>query len=259
MCKLSETSEWWTSLGASHDERIITAIARSKARARARCNAMARCSAEFCTLTDAELGENFWSPRMPDDDCWREQIPAVSGPACVCVRTELFRQESVGRRVFFDFCGSFRDLARDSCIKACNLRERRSVKIHTCFRQWHDSARCTYEHTRFQSISPDQVWYLFLPSLMRTLRLHGSRKRFTAYDTESYHFITKPNKTSFQFGRRGEVTTPSKPKLPPLSSPSSSLNRCRRQHAVSWVVSSLIWAASHPRSLSLVCCISSRA
>ena len=44
----------------------------------------------------------------------------------VCARTELFRQESVGRRVFFDFCGSFLDLVRESCIKGCNLRERRS-------------------------------------------------------------------------------------------------------------------------------------
>ena len=24
---------------------------------------------------------------------------------------------------------------------------------HTCCRQWHDSARCTYEHSRFQSCS----------------------------------------------------------------------------------------------------------
>ena len=52
--KLSETSEWWTSLSTSHDERTMTAIARSKARAR--CNAMARCSATFCELTDAKFG-----------------------------------------------------------------------------------------------------------------------------------------------------------------------------------------------------------
>ena len=54
MCQLSETSEWWTSLGTSNDERIMTAIARSKARAR--CNAMAKCSAKFCELTDAKFG-----------------------------------------------------------------------------------------------------------------------------------------------------------------------------------------------------------
>ena len=154
---LSETSEWWTSLGTSHDERIMTAIAISKARAR--CHAMARCSAQFCELTDAKFGfgDNFYSPRMRDGDSWREQIPAVPGPACVCARTELFRQESVGRRIFFDFCGSFRDLARESCIKGCNLRVRESVKIHTCCRQGHDSARCPCDHSGFQSISPDQV------------------------------------------------------------------------------------------------------
>ena len=141
MCTLSETSEWWTSLGTSDDERIMTAIAIS--------HAMARCSAQFCELTDAKFGfgDNFYSPRMRD----------VPGPACVCARTELFRQESVGRRIFFDFCGSFRDLARESCIKGCNLRVRESVKIHTCCRQGHDSARCPCDHSGFQSISPDQV------------------------------------------------------------------------------------------------------
>ena len=63
----------------------------------------------------------------------------------MCARTELFRQESVGRRVFFDFVDPSLNpvsllnvssaLAHESCIKGCNLRERRSVKIHTCCRQ----------------------------------------------------------------------------------------------------------------------------
>ena len=54
----------------------------------------------------------------------------------LCLYIELFGQESVGRTdEFFDVCGSFRDLARESCIKGCNLRERRSVEIHTCCRQ----------------------------------------------------------------------------------------------------------------------------
>ena len=44
MCWLSETCERRTSSSISHDERIKTAIARSKARAR--CNAMARCNAK---------------------------------------------------------------------------------------------------------------------------------------------------------------------------------------------------------------------
>ena len=46
-------------MSTSHDERIMTAIARCKARAR--CNATPRCSANFCELTDAkfEVGEYF--------------------------------------------------------------------------------------------------------------------------------------------------------------------------------------------------------
>ena len=43
MCKLSEASGRWTSLDTSHDEWIMTAMARSKARAM--CKAMAMCSA----------------------------------------------------------------------------------------------------------------------------------------------------------------------------------------------------------------------
>ena len=45
MCKLSETSEWWTSLSASHDARIMSAIARSKAKARSK--AMANTTRNF--------------------------------------------------------------------------------------------------------------------------------------------------------------------------------------------------------------------
>ena len=60
--KLSETGERWTSLSTSHDERIMTAIARNYARAR--CKAVAKCSAEFCELTDAKfrIGDSLQSP-----------------------------------------------------------------------------------------------------------------------------------------------------------------------------------------------------
>ena len=57
MCKLSETSERWTSLGTSHDERIMTAMARSKSMTT--WNAMANCNEKFCEHSDAERGENF--------------------------------------------------------------------------------------------------------------------------------------------------------------------------------------------------------
>ena len=68
MCKLNETSEWWTSLSTSHDERIMTGIARSKASAR--CKAMSKCNAKFCELCNAKFGAGdiFWSPKMRDDD-----------------------------------------------------------------------------------------------------------------------------------------------------------------------------------------------
>ena len=42
------------------DERIMTAIARSKARAR--CKAMAKCNAKICELADSKVGDNFQSP-----------------------------------------------------------------------------------------------------------------------------------------------------------------------------------------------------
>ena len=49
-------------MSTSHDERIMTAIARSKTRAR--CKAMARCNAKFGELTDAKfgVGDDFQSP-----------------------------------------------------------------------------------------------------------------------------------------------------------------------------------------------------
>ena len=48
--------------------------------------------------------------------------------------------------------------AHESCIKRCSPRERRSDKIRTCCRQWHDSARCTYLHSCFQSHSPGHLF-----------------------------------------------------------------------------------------------------
>ena len=55
------------------------------------------------------------------------------------------------------------------------------VEIHTCCRQWHDSAQCTYEHSCLQSLSPDQVWGPSIVSVLiirhwRALRMNVSRK-----------------------------------------------------------------------------------
>ena len=60
---------------------------------------------------------------MRDDD--RVRADAFSGrlwlytPRCI----ELFRQESVGRCVFFDFCGSFRVLLTSLTLKVQSSRE----------------------------------------------------------------------------------------------------------------------------------------
>ena len=85
---------------------------------------MVKCNANFCELTDAkfEAGEDFRANK-----CAMMTESRRFFRTRLCLYIESFRQESVGRRVFFDFCGSFRDLARESCIKGCNLRERRSV------------------------------------------------------------------------------------------------------------------------------------
>ena len=38
MCKLSETSERWTSLSASHDERIMTPMAKKQSKGKVQRN-----------------------------------------------------------------------------------------------------------------------------------------------------------------------------------------------------------------------------
>ena len=58
---------------------------------------MARWSAKICELTDAkvEFGENFQGAheRAMMTAGERAHTCGISGPACVCARTELFRQE----------------------------------------------------------------------------------------------------------------------------------------------------------------------
>ena len=46
-------------------------------------------------------------------------------------------------------------------------------------------------HTQSCSLSPDQVMYLSLSSDTDAHSVNGSRKRFTAYDTQSFYFITE--------------------------------------------------------------------
>ena len=61
------------------------------------------------------------------------------------------------------------------------------IGIHTCCRQWHDNARCTYIHSCFQSLGLDHVQYLSL-SDTDAHSVNGSRKRFTAFHTQSNYF-----------------------------------------------------------------------
>ena len=80
----------------------MTAIAILRSKARARCRAIGKCNAKISTMTDAELGDNFQSPEMRDDD--REDRRVFLGPS-LCWYIELF-----------EFCGSFRDFVHESCI-----------------------------------------------------------------------------------------------------------------------------------------------
>ena len=70
-----ETSEWWTSLSTSHDERIMTAIARS--------NARTRCHAKICDLADAKFGWLAITFRAHESAMTAD---AFSGPSCVCTK-----------------------------------------------------------------------------------------------------------------------------------------------------------------------------
>ena len=56
MCKLSEAREGWTSLSTSHDERIMTAIARQS---KSKVQSNAKSSAKFYELASSKAGDNF--------------------------------------------------------------------------------------------------------------------------------------------------------------------------------------------------------
>ena len=107
MCKLSETSERWTSLSTSHGERIMTAIARSKA--------MARCSAKFVN-TDCPpcLVRTFSAHEcatMREQTLFQDQAVVVHASMLICLDRKQFGD------VLSQFSGSFRDSAHESCIK----------------------------------------------------------------------------------------------------------------------------------------------
>ena len=136
----------------SHDERVMTAIARSKARTR--CNAMARCNAKFCELTDAkfEAGEYFraheraMTERADTSGITTRLRLNTSRPLrhselvemqwTELGHSELFGQESVARRAFsVSLLNDISAFCSRGVHQSCNPRERRTVEIHTCCRQ----------------------------------------------------------------------------------------------------------------------------
>ena len=153
MCKLSETSEWWTSLSTSHDERNMTAIARSKARAR--CKAMANAKRYFVNLLTPCLDFTI-TFRAHKCAMMTERADAFSGPGCCWTRLDALNcldknQLAEMTSSVFECCESFRFCSRVLQHQSCNPRERKSVKIHTCCRQWqtvHDV------HTNTVAFSP---------------------------------------------------------------------------------------------------------
>ena len=145
------------------DERIITAIARNKARAR--WNATARCIAKFWTVIDAKLGDNFQSPEcaMMTE---RADVFFFSGPR-LCWYSELF-----------EIFGSFRDLAPESCIKGEN--HSRGGVLKSTLVVDNDSV-----HTQ-HAFSLIVLTICSHSSLMRTLR-NGSRKHPRQLVTQSHN------------------------------------------------------------------------
>ena len=102
MCKLSETSERWTSLSTSHDERIMTVIAKQS---KGKVHSNGKCNAKFCELAGSKAGDNSQS------EC---AMMTESADACFSgPRLCLYIQ-------FFEFCESFLDSPRESCIKGAN-------------------------------------------------------------------------------------------------------------------------------------------
>ena len=105
MCKLREAHEWWTSLSTSHDERIMTAIVKQKQGQGAK--QWQKAARIFMNWPAPKLAITF---RAHECATMTERADACfSGPR-LCWYIELFEF----------FCGSFRDLAHESCIEGAN-------------------------------------------------------------------------------------------------------------------------------------------
>ena len=97
---------------------------------------------------------------------------------------ELFGQETVSRRAFsvqWILPLLLTSLASNGAVHVRGGVIKSTLVFDT---------RCTYEHSRFQSLSPDQVQYLSLSSDTDAHSVNGSRNRFMSYDTQSFSFIS---------------------------------------------------------------------
>ena len=142
MCQLSETSEWWTSLSTSYDKWIMTAIARSRARA--------SCNAKVCELTGGkfEAGEYFRAHKYA---MMTERADAFSGPGCVCTLNCLDKNqlaELTSSLISVDPSA----FAHESCIEGA-IRARGGVLKSTLVVD--NDRQCTM-YTRTQSPSVPQ-------------------------------------------------------------------------------------------------------
>ena len=161
--------------GTSHDERIMTAISKARARARQEQHS----NSTFCELTDAkwEIGAELLNAQK---GCARmiERADALSGPCCACTQpwwslrhsgmvkmqlirlgnVELYRPESAGRRACCVLCPVLLPrLTRESCMEKVQLAREEECSNSDMFSTMTRS--CTlYIPAQLPSVHrPDQV------------------------------------------------------------------------------------------------------
>ena len=182
MYKLSETKGRWTSLRQCsrwlhHDgNKQSKCNARTRSKSRARRNMKLR---EDWLI--ALLGEQLLEPNQEPNDAWgwRRGSRRFSGPGCdgTWAASTLWSLNALSWQTCF-----LPRFTRESFIKMCNLRERRSVEIHTCCQPWHVRARCAYEHSCFQFSVLIKCNICSCPHWCAH-SAKASRKRSTSYDT----------------------------------------------------------------------------
>ena len=194
--ELSETKERWQSLRylsrwTDHDSNE-----RSKGNEQSKEQSKSNKQYEIsCILTDRLIWRTTF--RTQSTAQWRARMTwtadAFSGAGCdgiwpVVVASTLWSLNAVSWQTCF-----LLRLTCESCIKRCNLRERRSVEIQTCCQQWHDHARCTYLHSCFQYTVLIKCSICSYPHWLRTLRewLKKQDPRHMTQSHPKYTYIDK--------------------------------------------------------------------